>query len=241
MVKQRGGWIPVVKQRGRQVSRSSWFEDRRVGLFTLFVDNLPEPMDSRSLYKLFSKFGVVKDVFIPNKRKKSTNTRFGFIRYDCSIFARIAEQKANGLSVDDKSLLVKAAEYGNIIDERRKLKSKLASQPEPRKPFAMSVNRNWNQGIDGRTFADVTKSTDSRCPPKTTIRVEEIGNGWLFESLIMKLKTEYSVQEVNTELKRRGMSSVLVREGGGRDEIISFHSREDLLKGKSQIEVWFHD
>ncbi|KAL7250587.1 hypothetical protein ACSBR1_012585 [Camellia fascicularis] len=196
-------------------------------------------MDSRSLYKLFSKFGVVKDVFIPNKRRKSTNTRFGFIRYDCSIFARIAEQKANGLWVDDKSMLVKAAEYGNRIDERRKLASKLASQPEPRKPFAMSVNRNWNQGIDGRTFADVIKSTDSRCPPKTTIRVEEIGNGWLFESLIMKLKTEYSVQEVNTELKRRGMSSVLVREGGGRDEIISFHSREDLLKGKLKLKFGF--
>ncbi|KAL7258547.1 hypothetical protein ACSBR1_004636 [Camellia fascicularis] len=54
-------------------------------------DNLPKPMDSQSLYKLFSKFGVVKDVFIPRKRKKSTNTRFGFIRYDCPVSARIAE------------------------------------------------------------------------------------------------------------------------------------------------------
>ncbi|KAL7249538.1 hypothetical protein ACSBR1_011687 [Camellia fascicularis] len=170
-------------------------------------------MDSRSLYKLLSKFGVVKDVFIPSKRRKSTNTRFGFIRYDCSISARIAEQKANGLWVDDKSLIVKTAEYGNRVDERRKLKL----QP------------------------DVIKSTDSRCPPKTTIRVEEISNGWLFESLIMKLKMEYFVQEVTNELKTRGMSSVLVREGGGRDAILSFNSREDLLKGKSQIEIWFHD
>ncbi|CAL5396075.1 unnamed protein product [Camellia sinensis] len=150
-------------------------------------------MDPRSLHKLFSKFGVVKDAFIPIKRRKSTNTRFGFIRYDCSISARIAEQKANGLWVDDKSLIVKTAEYGNGIDDRRKVNLKPTRQPESRKPFASIVNRKWNQRVDGRTFADVIKNTDSRSPPKPTIKVEEIGNGWLFESLIMRLKTEYSV------------------------------------------------
>ncbi|KAL7251903.1 hypothetical protein ACSBR1_013703 [Camellia fascicularis] len=238
--RREGCWISVVKQRERQVSHSSWYEDRRAGLFTLFVDNLPESMDSRSLYKLFSKFGVVKDAFIPSKRRKSTNTRFGFIRYDCSISTRIAEQ-TNGLWVDDILLVVKTAEYGNGIDDRRNVNLKPARQPESRKPFVSTVNTSWNQRIDGRTFADVIKSTDSRCPPKTTIKVEEIGNGWLFENLIMRLKTEYSIQEVKNELKKRGMLSVLVREGSGRDAIISFNSREDLLKEKSQLEVWFHD
>ncbi|KAL7220137.1 hypothetical protein ACSBR2_013071 [Camellia fascicularis] len=128
-MRREGGWIPVVKQRGRQVSHSSWYE------------------------------------------------------------ARIAEQKANGLWVEDKSLVVKTAEYGNGIEERRKLKPKSDRQPESSKPSAMAGNRNWNQGFDGRSFADVIKGTDSRCLPKTTIRVEEIGNGWLFESMIMRLKT----------------------------------------------------
>ncbi|KAL7237766.1 hypothetical protein ACSBR2_003963 [Camellia fascicularis] len=50
-------------------------------------------MVPRKLHDLFNKFGVVKDVFIPQKRRKATNTRFGFVRYDCSITADVAEQK----------------------------------------------------------------------------------------------------------------------------------------------------
>ncbi|KAL7234026.1 hypothetical protein ACSBR1_017596 [Camellia fascicularis] len=80
-------------------------------------------MVPRKLHGLFNKFGVVKDVFIPHKRRKATNTRFGFVRYDCSIAADVAEQKANGLWVDDKSLSVKVAEYskGKVAGHRKNL------------------------------------------------------------------------------------------------------------------------
>ena len=108
----RGSWIPVVKQRGRQVRHNSWSGGRKAALFTLFVDNLPESMAPKKLYDLLINSRVVKDVFIPQKRRKSTNTRFGFLGYDCSIAANVAEQEANGLWVDDKSLSVKIVEYG---------------------------------------------------------------------------------------------------------------------------------
>ncbi|KAL7204145.1 hypothetical protein ACSBR2_017249 [Camellia fascicularis] len=119
----RGGWIPVIKQRARQLRSNSRLADQRASLFTLFVDNLPESMVPRKLHGLFNKFGVAKDVFIPHKRRKATNTRFGFIRYDCSIAADVAEQKANGLWVDDKSLSVKVAEYskGRVAGHRKNL------------------------------------------------------------------------------------------------------------------------
>ncbi|KAL7193429.1 hypothetical protein ACSBR2_025108 [Camellia fascicularis] len=80
---------------------NSQFANQRASLFTLFVDNLPESVVPRKLHDLFNKFGVVKDVFIPQKKRKVRNTRFGFVRYDCSIAADVAEQKANGLCVDD--------------------------------------------------------------------------------------------------------------------------------------------
>ena len=92
-----GGWIPVVKLRGRQSNPNLWSERSRANLITLFVDNLPESMAPRNLYDLFTKFGVVKDVFIPYKRRKATNSRFGFVQYDGSIATNIAEQKTNGL------------------------------------------------------------------------------------------------------------------------------------------------
>ncbi|GAB2268018.1 hypothetical protein Dimus_002996 [Dionaea muscipula] len=59
---------------------------------------------------LFSSFGVVKDAFIPRKKSKRGN-RFGFVRYDCSVAAEVAIQKANGLWIKDKELKVKVADF----------------------------------------------------------------------------------------------------------------------------------
>ncbi|KAL7204376.1 hypothetical protein ACSBR2_017454 [Camellia fascicularis] len=53
-------------------------------------------MDPKGLFVLFSKFGVVKDAFIPNKRRQTTRSRFSFVRYDCSVVASMAIQKQMG-------------------------------------------------------------------------------------------------------------------------------------------------
>ncbi|KAL7248435.1 hypothetical protein ACSBR2_003210 [Camellia fascicularis] len=100
------GWKPVVKRRQGRHGVTS-------GIHTLFVDDIPNSMSPKGLYKLFTNFGVVKDVFIPNKRRKATQTKFGFVRYDCPIAARVAVQQTNGLWCEDKNLKVKKADFGN--------------------------------------------------------------------------------------------------------------------------------
>ncbi|KAL7220278.1 hypothetical protein ACSBR2_013195 [Camellia fascicularis] len=92
------------------------------GLFTLFVDNIPKAMNPRGLHELFTKFGVVRDIFIPQKRKRTSNTRFGFVRFDCHVAANVVAQKANGLWVDDRKLTVKIAKYGKDNGENKWLK-----------------------------------------------------------------------------------------------------------------------
>ncbi|KAL7203846.1 hypothetical protein ACSBR2_016991 [Camellia fascicularis] len=103
---ERGGWNPVVRRKrvGLQENRSLM-----EGLITLFMDDLPNSMDPKSLFSLFGKFGVVKDVFIPSKRRESSRTRFGFVRYDCKVAAGMAIQKADDLWCDNKALRVKQA------------------------------------------------------------------------------------------------------------------------------------
>ncbi|KAL7247212.1 hypothetical protein ACSBR2_002181 [Camellia fascicularis] len=86
---------------------------RGSGLITVFVDNLSESMVPKSLFTLFSSYGVVKDVFIPNKRRKSIGSRFGFVRYDCQTAAKVAVQKAYRIWCDDRSLKVRIVEFGN--------------------------------------------------------------------------------------------------------------------------------
>ncbi|KAL7244223.1 hypothetical protein ACSBR1_016455 [Camellia fascicularis] len=81
-------------------------------------------MNPKGLYVLFSKSGVVKDVFIPNKRR-ITQSRFDFVRYDCPIVAGVAVQKTNGIWCEDKVLKVKRAEYGNEQIGKDQLKVKI--------------------------------------------------------------------------------------------------------------------
>ncbi|KAL7173038.1 hypothetical protein ACSBR2_032497 [Camellia fascicularis] len=108
MLKQEG-WIQVIKQRGRQVNHSTWIEDRRSRLFTLFVDNLPESMEPRHLHDLFIKF------------------------------AKVAEQKAHGLWVDDKSLALKLVEYSKGIVPRQQMQPPPPRKIEARNTFAMAA------------------------------------------------------------------------------------------------------
>ncbi|KAL7198625.1 hypothetical protein ACSBR2_021010 [Camellia fascicularis] len=134
----------MVKQRGRQTNQVESKEGRRVRMFTLFVDNLPESMAPRSMYALFLKFGVVKDVFIPQKKRKTTNTRFGFVRFDCPVVA-VEEQKANGLWVDDKALIVQSAVYGKEKGDRMRSKQVQRRQMETR-----TIRYNWNKKVELR-------------------------------------------------------------------------------------------
>ncbi|KAL7214767.1 hypothetical protein ACSBR1_027034 [Camellia fascicularis] len=108
MAREVGGWRPMLYGRGR---REQGFVPGKPGLYTIFVDNIPLSMNPKGLYEMFKKFGVVRDVFIPNKTRKTTRSRFGFVRYDSSIATKVAVQKANGVWCDDKALRVKFAEF----------------------------------------------------------------------------------------------------------------------------------
>ncbi|GMP56077.1 hypothetical protein CsSME_00020689 [Camellia sinensis var. sinensis] len=111
------GWKPVIRKHGGEGNKHQRLDS---GIHTVFVDNLPESMDPKGLYTLFTHFGVVQDVFIPHKRRKMTRSRFGFVRYNCTITARMAVQKANGLWCDNRALTVKVAEFGRRVDAQKR-------------------------------------------------------------------------------------------------------------------------
>ncbi|XP_028076006.1 serine/arginine-rich splicing factor SC35-like [Camellia sinensis] len=124
--REHGGWQLVVQRKG-PVKYSD--EASKRGLFTIFVDNILEVMDPKSLFGLFSKFGMVKDVFLPMKRRKATGSRFGFVRYNCLVVVEMVVKKADRLWYDDKELKVKGAEYAKA--SRSNLKGNISSN-QPR-------------------------------------------------------------------------------------------------------------
>ncbi|KAL7251369.1 hypothetical protein ACSBR1_013249 [Camellia fascicularis] len=149
-----GGWQPVVQRPG---GRGVWNSRGHVSIHSVFVDNLPEAMGTKGLYSIFSNYGVVVDTFIPNKRRKMTRSSFGFVRYNCSVAADMAVQKANGLWCDDKVIKVKLADFGK--DYGIKYKSVLPTQ---NMKFAEETTRT-NVGYQGkRSFAEVITDNGSK-------------------------------------------------------------------------------
>lgn len=60
--------------------------ERRVGDYsdpsaTVFVDNLPFQIRKIWIFNLFSRFGKIRNIFIPHKRSKITGQSFAFVRF----------------------------------------------------------------------------------------------------------------------------------------------------------------
>ncbi|GFZ14667.1 hypothetical protein Acr_24g0008570 [Actinidia rufa] len=99
-------WNPVIYKHRRYQAEGSEPQN----FVSLVVDNLPEEVDVTWLNKTFTKFGIVRDVFIPLKSVKS-GKRFGFVRYDCLIAAQITVSRGNGLWCFNKRVGVKVAAF----------------------------------------------------------------------------------------------------------------------------------
>ncbi|KAL7262090.1 hypothetical protein ACSBR1_000466 [Camellia fascicularis] len=234
-----GGWNPVLRKRrmGLQTGRS-----RMNDLVSLFVDEVPEAMTPRDLFNLFSKFGVVKDVFIPLKRRKTTRSRFGFVRYDCKVAAEVAVRKTDGLWCHNRALRVKMAEYSKSNQSRQMLTNA--------KQGGMVQKKQWTPiqpmiGIKGKLYAEVVqtggKNGGEYGKQNISVRAVEAGNWWLYDSVLVKLKAFFSFHDFRKEIYKRTVKEVVVRQAGGKLAILSFSSNQQMKEERAKMEEWIHD
>ncbi|XP_028127431.1 uncharacterized protein LOC114323935 [Camellia sinensis] len=213
-------------------------------IYTMFVDNIPWSMSPKDLHYLFVKFGVVRDVFIPNKTRKTSRSRFGFVRYGCSIAVSVAIQKANGLWCDDKAIKVKAAEFERRAPAEirgtaglKRVKNLLAPTDT-----TMYTRRSELVDIGVKSYVDAIQGGLCRKVVKHEIIATEAGNGWLFDSLIVKLKSHHIFSEFRMTVLAKGSGEVIVRKGGGgRQAIVSFSSRAHLEENQLLIQECWKD
>ncbi|KAH7854701.1 hypothetical protein Vadar_016927 [Vaccinium darrowii] len=81
------------------------------------MDNIPDSKNQSWLKILFSSYRIVKDSVIPAKRS-NRGSKFGFVRFDCSVLAGVAISRANGLEVEGFYLFVKKASFD--LENKRK-------------------------------------------------------------------------------------------------------------------------
>ncbi|KAL7212880.1 hypothetical protein ACSBR2_015553 [Camellia fascicularis] len=171
---QYGGWVPVVRQRGRQEREKN---EGCASVFTIFVDNIPISVNPKGLHNLFTKFGVVKDVFIPNKRRRITNIRFAFVR------------KQGGKRTNRAS-----ASSGK--------KSKWPTREDRRWIEVSTDHKSYAEAIIGKTQGG---------RDNITVKADEIGNGWLYKSVVVRLKENYVNTNLKKEIEAMGVEDVLER------------------------------
>ncbi|KAL7200136.1 hypothetical protein ACSBR2_022276 [Camellia fascicularis] len=224
--KGNGGWISI--ERRREGVRDQG-KDVKYGLFTVFVDNLPSAMDAKTLFKLFTQFGIVKDVFIS----------FGFVRFNCPVAADIAIQKGNGLLVDERVLEVKKATKDRCIrfEQSRREPHTISRPPE-------TISYRAEVPYPGqRSFAEVLKGVTPTVAGKESlsIKANEDNLGWLYGSVIIRFNSEFSTINIGNVLKEKGLDHVMVRKGGGRDIVLTFKSQEELKSNICNIKEWFKE
>ncbi|GAB2296831.1 hypothetical protein Dimus_030932, partial [Dionaea muscipula] len=206
-----GDWIPVLrKQRVGDTTGSL----NRTKWVIIFVDDLPEVSDATELRKLFTKFGVVMDVFIPRKRNKA-GMRFGFVRYDCSVAAEMAIQKTNGVWFRDRTLKVKLAEFERkdqfLPRGNRIIGCQCACHGMEDDQSDMRRESGNTKDVDGSNFGDVldSESIKSREFNERLVRgdVEECGDGENSKSLGESGKRGDVVEE-DLERESNGLSLI---------------------------------
>ncbi|CAL5327246.1 unnamed protein product [Camellia sinensis] len=227
------GWRPVVRRHGRP---GSWNTQVRAVTHIIFVDDIPDSMDPRRLHSLFSNFGVVRDVFIPFKRRKTTHTKFDFVKYDCPVAANMAVQKTDRLWCDDKALKVKLAEFGKEVIGKQRSAHPIYGRQFKSKSIAASVMQNGN-----KSYAQVVKEGGSSSKPTITIMATEEGNGWLYESVIIRLKSTCSAAEFKKELQIRGLGDAKFSLCGGRDVILSFNFVPLMKDSPKHLDGWIKE
>lgn len=223
--------------------RGSMMSDCK-GLFSLFVDNLPEDVGLIWFGKFFNQYGVVREAYIPIKRSKVINRRFGFVRYDCASSAEVAIAKANGFWIEDRKLFVKLAAF-------EVQSNKLVVRRVVQDSTYISASGNISRGVDhckqgtashhvqlgktdhckGASFADVVKGRNvspSICTIKAKVDTSVERDNWLSRSVIAKSPSRRSIESIRENFYMEGVFDVQIRALGGFYFLLTFPSIDDM-------------
>lgn len=221
---------------GRAVKQSvEW----RSKLKTLFVDNIGLNSSRGSLYKLFSGFGCVMDVFIPSKVRPGLDHRFGFVRYKSDTEAERAVKAGNGRLLDGRRLFIKWADYVQASSGNgrglgvRKGSSSLGRHTD-------SINR---------SFADVVKQRDApardvhsgevpRTHSSLNLSIDAGLEGWLQSCSVGHVRPRVLADFLSGRHQCWDISCGL-RPMGGKSFFIVFPSPEAKRSCLSENSKWF--
>ncbi|MED6225856.1 hypothetical protein PIB30_097699 [Stylosanthes scabra] len=101
-----------IEQEGLQRNDNKREINKHTHLF--FIDNLPDGIQTRMLYKEFGWYGGVVDIFVSRKQRRSVYGLFAFVGFDARGGTIRAVEHLNGRVLDRKKILICMARFGRI-------------------------------------------------------------------------------------------------------------------------------
>ncbi|PWA87787.1 hypothetical protein CTI12_AA066030 [Artemisia annua] len=252
-----GEWEKVTGKR-RRPKNGSHQDDRRFNKFSqegrrqisdfdrvmrdkatsFFFTNFPESWDSGALWKMFSRYGKVVDVYVAFKRTKR-DTRFGFVRFinigDISSF----ENRLKGIMIGAEKLIVNRGKFMKV-DGQGVPKSKIPTSdfppinpgPRPKSKFT-PIGRSFREAVIGH-------KKNGLSPTVKSISLEE--DGYLRSKLescwVGKAKNFHVLQNAWDVIKNNGLTECKVKYVGGLSFLFEWDSKETAIKSLEENKIW---
>ena len=226
----RSGWETRVNS---ERIRRGWGYPGMREITSFFFSNFPDEMNEVGLWKIFQRWGKVREVIVAGKRTKE-GRRFGFVRFQGVRNDKELEYQLDKITIGNRRLFVNLPKYNRRRSQERKqedvtLREKGSYAQETKEEGIKNLER-VNNGVHLRkeysgecSYAQVLKGRPTKVWEKKVceggrdekwkdmaFQCEEVNNEWLHEAMVGRVKEPMKFIGVKEALILEGLSSIKI-------------------------------
>jgi hypothetical protein len=226
-------------------------------MISYYFTNFPDNSNQVDLWKVFQRWGKVREVFLPNKRNKF-GKRFGFVRFLDVNDPKKLEVKLDSIKINETKLHVNLPRFSKMEGKTRTpvVAKKAVGNNSPRYFSNSAKDMSFVQVVaqgGGMNKVPTHRNTRERaCRDLRIIRndkgalfsVQEERISWLEKCLVGRFNEVTPIEEFREIMVEEGFSTVTFTPMGDDWVLLSPTNEEDLLSlftGKEEIVAkWFY-
>ncbi|GKC91855.1 nucleotide-binding alpha-beta plait domain-containing protein, partial [Tanacetum coccineum] len=252
LIADEDGWWVNANRRLRNHGRPSFIRNK-VSDFdrvmqdkatSFFFTNFPDSWDSSALWKMFSRYGKVVDVYVAFKRTKP-GTKFGFVMFINIDNLESFENRLKCIMIGETKIVINRAKFfKGIINNRhvdRSDKNNFAFRKEDFPPVMKNVDSKNKTG----SFRDVVGGSKPKAPTAVDKCINVVEDADIRSELdkcwIGKAKNFEVLRNAWEFVKSNGLEECKLKYlGGGLSFLFEWSSIDAAKDGLEANKVWLH-
>jgi len=194
---------------------------------TFFFSNFPNNFGEYDMWKIFQRWGRLKEVFI-SRRLDRKGRRFGFVRFWNVKHQGQLESELDAIRIGNIKMQVNIARFS---------KEKEKSTPAPKeKPKVATV---WKRKDDHQTYAQAVKSPIKKHYQRNEITTTENEIEWLNRCVVGRVNNYDLIESIQEHFIMGGMGSLSAKYMGDNMMLISGGEGIEVTKVVEENKSWF--